>query len=193
MNIEELISLAYKNFDKGDVNRDKLQLFVEQRIKSFMGTRNYSYDVIDSVMDYMWTEPFRGFLWASFLMEKKGASSLEDLKSMIETITRIKNLSKKAEDNASELGCDEMLFKQEEEKDAKIKIDWFLDSVDINDISTAYDGFLTIIPVFSRYFEKVMVMDEDLSVRTNRLRFLQSVDINVLSCFPDLSKLSIPK
>ncbi|MBT5954316.1 glycine--tRNA ligase subunit beta, partial [bacterium] len=193
LNVKDLIDFAYGNFDKGEVNRVKLDAFVEQRIKSFMGTRNYSYDVIDSVMESMWTYPLTGFSWAEFLMDKKGDSSLDALKSIIETSARIKNLSKKANDNGAKLGYDETLFKQEEEKDAKIKIDWFLKSVDINDISAAYDGFLEIIPIFVRYFEKVMVMDEDSSVRMNRLGFLQSVDISVLSRFPDLNKLSIPK
>ena len=51
-----------------------------------------------------------------------------------------------------------------------------------------YEKLATFVPIIDKFFEDVMVMDEDVSVRNNRLRILAKVDDEFLK-LADFTKI----
>jgi glycyl-tRNA synthetase beta chain len=111
------------------------------------------------------------------------SESIEDLTALHK---RVKNITKKSE----RFFVSEDFLKEKEEqllfevfKETKIK---FKSSIVENNYIQACSQFLEMKPVIDSFFDKVLVMAEDVKLRQNRIALLQRLD-ELLSEIADFS------
>lgn len=170
-----------------EVGREKIQQefadFMRLRVKNVLGDST-RYDVIDAVIDD--TDDIFAVTLKAAAVEQFLATP--DSTKVIQSFVRVSNLAKKAE--STELNAE--LFTLDAEKvlygafaaikvaaDELVAKKDFLGSLDVlKKLSTPIDSF----------FDSVMVMDEDLAIRKNRLALLKSID-NLLAQIADFGKI----
>ncbi|MBR4641695.1 MAG: glycine--tRNA ligase subunit beta [Selenomonadaceae bacterium] len=188
LSISEVVEVSMdllKITDK--VGREKIQQevadFMRLRVKNVL-SGSTRYDVIDAVIDDV-DDIFAVTLKAAALEQFLAAP---DSTKIIQSFVRVGNLAKKAE--STELNAE--LFTLDAEKvlhgafaaikvaaDELIAKKDFLGALDVlKKLSTPIDSF----------FDSVMVMDENLTVRKNRLALLKSID-NLLAKIADFGKI----
>ena len=158
-----------------EVGREKIQQnvadFMRLRVKNIL-SGSVRYDVIDAVLDAA-DDVFAVTLKADAVEQ---FLKTPDAAKVIQSFVRVSNLAKKAE--SDELNAE--LFTLDAEKilhgafaaikvaaDELVAKKDFLGALDVlKKISTPIDSF----------FDSVMVMDEDLTVRRNRLALLKAID-----------------
>ena len=158
-----------------EVGREKIQLnvadFMRLRVKNIL-SNSTRYDVIDAVLDDV-DDVFAVTLKAEAVEQ---FLKTPDAVKVVQSFVRVSNLAKKAE--SDELNAE--LFTLDAEKilhgafaaikvaaDELVAKKDFLGALDVlKKISTPIDSF----------FDSVMVMDEDLTIRRNRLALLKAID-----------------
>ena len=161
--------------------------FIKLRFRNLLLDQKIRYDVVDAVLaDERNTDLYDLYLRAralhAFVMENTAAD-------MIQAATRVNNLSGKAE---SDVPVNESLFREMAEKDL-YKVVRKLDT-DMIPLTVRYDyaGALHLLgelkePV-NRFFDDVMVMDQDERIKNNRLALLNAVK-DLMNNVGDLSKI----
>ena len=188
LSLSAIVELAMDLLNITDeVGREKIQQefadFMRLRVKNVLGNST-RYDVIDAVLDDV-DDIFAVTLKASALEQ---FLATPDSTKIIQSFVRVGNLAKKSESTemiaelftldaekvlygafaAIKVAADELVAKKD-----------FLGALDVlKKISTPIDSF----------FDSVMVMDEDLTVRKNRLALLKSID-NLLAKIADFGKI----
>ena len=186
--IREVVEVAMdllKITDK--VGREKIQQevadFMRLRVKNVLGNST-RYDVIDAVIedvDDIFAVTLKAAAVEQFL-------KTPDSTKIIQSFVRVANLAKKSE--STELNAE--LFTLDAEKvlygafaAMKVAADELLDKKD-------YLGALDVLKKLSTpidsFFDSVMVMDEDLTVRKNRLALLKATE-NLLAKIADFGKI----
>lgn len=171
------------------VGREKLQNdvaeFMKLRVKNFL-SNSARYDVVDSVIenvDDIYSLNLKVAALGNFL-------ETPDAVKNIQSFVRVSNLAKKA-DSAN---VNETLIKL----DAEQKLYQAFNAVKVvageliakNDFNGALDALKKLSAPIDGFFDSVMVMDENLEIRNNRLALLKSID-NLLAKIADFSKLVI--
>ena len=169
------------------VGREKLQQevadFMRLRVKNVL-SGSTRYDVIDAVLDDV-DDVFAVTLKAAALEQ---FLATPDSTKIIQSFVRVGNLAKKAESTA----LDAELFTLDAEKvlyrafaAMKVAADELIDKKD-------YLGALDVLKKLSTpidsFFDSVMVMDEDLTIRRNRLALLKAID-DLLAKIADFGKI----
>jgi glycyl-tRNA synthetase beta chain len=188
--LEPLIRLSVLNFAKNDgemqqnfkIIRDLFAARLENYLKDYL---KYRYDVVNSVMgeDTL-------FIHDKFLKAQAVAKLVDT--GMVEPLAvlqrRLKNICSDFERcNFSE----EMLQEKEEKilsdvfKESKPRID---DLIMKKNFLQASSEILEMKPIIDRFFEKILVMDKNVSLRKNRIALLQRLD-ELLSGVADFSLL----
>ncbi|MBR0260551.1 MAG: glycine--tRNA ligase subunit beta [Selenomonadaceae bacterium] len=188
LSIREVVELAMdllKITDK--VGREKIQQevadFMRLRVKNVLSSST-RYDVIDAVLDDV-DDIFAVTLKAAAVEQfLKTPDSTKNVQSFV----RVGNLAKKAE--STELNAE--LFTLDAEKVlygafAAIKVATD-ELVDKKDFFGALDVLKKLSTPIDSFFDSVMVMDEDLTIRKNRLALLKSID-NLFAKIADFGKI----
>ena len=167
--------------------RDKIQKevadFMRLRVKNVLGN-SMRYDVIDAVIDDVddiFAVTLRAAAVEQFL-------KTPDATKNIQSFVRVGNLAKKAE--TTELDAE--LFTLDAEKVlyqafAAIKV-VAGELIDKKDYLGALDALKKLSTPIDSFFDSVMVMDENLTLRKNRLALLKSID-NLLGKIADFGKI----
>ena len=153
--------------------------FIRLRLKNVLETEKIRYDVADAAL-FNVDDPFdvyeRAVAVAKFVTEDNAAKVLQ-------SFVRVGNIAEKGEN----MPVDSDLFKEGEEE---ILYDVYLSQHIMK--ATTYDETLENLALLSEpidaYFDKVMVMDDDLAVRCNRLAMMKSID-NLLRSVADFEKI----
>lgn len=156
--------------------------FIRLRLKNVL--ESFRYDVVDAVLqdvDDIYGIKLRAEALADFLKTEKATEGLQAL-------TRVHNLAAKA-DNAE---VDATRFVNDAEKalfDAYNDVaDLVSARIGVRDYASAIHSLMTITAPINRFFDDVMVMDKDETIRTNRLGLLKAIDALSL-CIADFSKI----
>ena len=167
--------------------REKIQKevadFMRLRVKNVLGN-SMRYDVIDAVIDDV-DDIFAVTLKAAAVEQfLKTPDAVKNVQSFV----RVGNLAKKAE--STELDAE--LFTLDAEKVlyqafAAIKV-VAGELIDKKDYLGALDALKKLSTPIDSFFDSVMVMDEDLTVRQNRLALLKSID-ELLARIADFAKI----
>ncbi|WP_449537012.1 glycine--tRNA ligase subunit beta [Ferdinandcohnia sp. Marseille-Q9671] len=173
INLEELFDYVLDLFvvaniaksEKQEIDKELVQFF-KLRIKHELNSRNIRYDIIDAVL---------GTSIGNVGLIIKKAEMLEkmkeqpDFKPMIESLSRVVNISKKGE----KADIDPSLFQSDEEKhlyekfiEVKPKV---IESLENHQVEDAFRILASLRELIDQYFEHTMVMAEDKSIRNNRL------------------------
>ncbi|MBQ4494887.1 MAG: glycine--tRNA ligase subunit beta [Selenomonadaceae bacterium] len=188
LSIREVVALAMDLLNITDeTKRDKIQSdvadFMRLRIRNVL-SNSTRYDVIDAVIDDV-DDVFAVMLKAAALEQ---FLKTPDATKTVQSFVRVSNLAKKAD--SAEMIPEQ--FKLDAEKVlhgafAAIKV-----ATDELIAKKDYLGALDVLKKLSTpidsFFDSVMVMDEDLAVRRNRLALLKSID-NLLAKIADFVKI----
>ncbi|MBM7558632.1 glycine--tRNA ligase subunit beta [Marinitoga litoralis] len=174
--VSEIINVDYRDNDIAD--------FFKNRFETYLSKKDIVSDVINTVT-LNWNRPLRALLSAQSL--NKVVNS-EDFKVFIKTFQRVQNISK----NHNTLEYDGRLFKVEAEKtlfDAYLTVkNKMEEKIEHLDYDGAIVELLKLKDDIDNYFDNVFVMDEDESIRINRLSFLKNI-ANLFLEFGDITKL----
>ncbi len=188
MSISAIVELAMDLLNITDkVAREKIQVdvadFMRLRVKNVLGNST-RYDVIDAVIDDV-DDVFAVTLKAAAVEQ---FLKTPDATKTIQSFVRVSNLAKKAETT----DLDAELFKLDAEKilygafaAIKVAAD---ELVEKKDFLGALDVLKKLSTPIDSFFDSVMVMDEDLTIRKNRLELLKSID-NLLAKIADFGKI----
>ena len=188
LSIAEIVELAMDLLNITDkVGREKIQQevadFMRLRVKNVL-SNSTRYDVIDAVLDDV-DDVFAVTLKASAVEQ---FLKTPDATKNIQSFVRVGNLAKKAE--TTEINSE--LFTLDAEKvlhgafaAIKVAADELIDK---KDFLGALDVLKKLSTPIDSFFDSVMVMDENLAVRTNRLALLKSID-DLLGKIADFGKI----
>lgn len=159
--------------------------FIGLRLKNVLSDEGIRYDIIDSVIDA--DNPYVTFLKAK-AVEKFVQN--ENSVPFIQSFVRVMNIAKNADISA----IHENLFKTDEEKNlfsAYKKADQAVDQSAVNhDFEGSLEALKNLSAPIDKFFDKVMVMDKDESIKKNRLALMKEID-ELLKSICDFSKLVI--
>ena len=169
------------------VGREKIQKefadFMRLRVKNVLGNAT-RYDVIDAVIDDVddvFTVTLKAAAVEQFL-------KMPDATKNIQSFVRVGNLAKKAES----LEMDAELFTLDAEKVLYKAFEAIKvvagELIDKKDFLGALDALKKLSTPIDSFFDSVMVMDENLTVRQNRLALLKSID-ELLARIADFGKI----
>ena len=184
--ISEVVELAM-DLLKITNGRDKIQQevadFMRLRVKNVL-SNSTRYDVIDAVIDDV-DDIFSVTLKAAAVEQ---FLKTPDATKNIQSFVRVGNLAKKAE--TTELDAE--LFTLDAEKVlyqafAAIKV-VAGELIDKKDYLGALDALKKLSTPIDSFFDSVMVMDENLTIRKNRLALLKSID-TLLAKIADFGKI----
>ena len=168
-----------------DALEAKIYAFFEQRVRNILNDNAISFDVAEAVIAAGYDNVSETLLKAQALQEFKSNSAFEGLMTVY---TRANNLAKKAEN----MDMREEYLTNEAEKslfDGIIQADI---EMELLESQRKYKQcFLTVAKLdekVNQFFESVMVMDEDLNIRANRLAMLAQFT-SLTKTIADLSKL----
>lgn len=172
-----------------EVGREKIQAdfaeFIKLRLKNVLSD-SIRYDVIDAVIDDV-DDVFSVTLKAQAVEQ---FLNTPDAVKNIQSFVRVSNLAKKADSaevdaNLIQLEAEQVLYKAFEA--VKIVAGELIDK---KDFIGALDALKKLSAPIDSFFDSVMVMDENLEVRKNRLALLKSID-EVFAKIADFGKLVI--
>ena len=188
ISLSEVVELAMDLLKITDtVGREKIQKefadFIRLRVKNVL-SNSTRYDIIDAVIedvDNIFAVTLKAAAVEQFL---KTSDAIKNIQSFV----RVSNLAKKAE--STELNAE--LFTLDAEKIlyqafAAVKV-VAEELIDKKDYLGALDALKKLSAPIDSFFDSVMVMDEDLTVRKNRLALLKSAD-NLLAKIADFGKI----
>ena len=171
------------------VGREKIQKdfseFIKLRVKNILSD-SIRYDVIDSVIydvDDVCSVTLKAQAVEQFV-------ATPDAVKNIQSFVRVSNLAKKSDsaevaENLIQLEAEQVLYKAFE----AIKI-VAGELIDKKDFIGALDALKKLSAPVDSFFDAVMVMDENLEIRKNRLALLKSID-NLFSKIADFGKLVV--
>ena len=190
ISISKIVELAMDLLKVTDsVGREKIQNdvaeFMRLRVKNFL-SNSARYDVIDAVIgnvDDIYILTLKAAALENFLQTPDAVKN-------IQSFVRVFNLAKKSDS----VDVDETLIKLEAEQ----KLYHAFNAVKVvagelvakKDFNGALDAAKKLSAPIDSFFDSVMVMDENLEIRKNRLALLKSID-NLLGEIADFSKLVI--
>ena len=188
INLSEVVNLAMELLKVTDaVGREKLQSefaeFMKLRVKNFLADST-RYDVIDAVIsdvDDICAVILKAAAVEQFL-------KTPDAAKIIQAFVRVANIARKTDStkiNAELMTIDaeNVLYRAFEA--VKVAADELIDK---KDFIGALDILKKLAAPIDAYFDSVMVMDENLEVRANRLALLKSVD-NLISKIADFKEI----
>ena len=119
--------------------------------------------------------------------------SAPDFEPIAVAFKRVVNIIKKADPADTGTRLDIRLFSDESEKDLFSLVNRIGKQVDqdvaAGDIDAAFTAISSIRPAVDRFFDAVMVMDKDVSVRKNRLALLRKIS-EMFVRLADFSRIS---
>ena len=150
----------------------ELRQFILERLKHYLCDQGYATREVNAAMDApLGTLPDL----ASRLEALKAFMRLDSADSLVEANKRIGNILRKS-DYVSESSIDEDMMVIEEEKQLFAEISEISEKLKLLYEQQNYSAGLELLAGLSdstnAFFDKVMVMDEDLTVRNNRLNLL---------------------
>ncbi|MCK5558042.1 MAG: glycine--tRNA ligase subunit beta, partial [Candidatus Hydrogenedentes bacterium] len=175
-----------KGISPGDIEQEILKFF-EQRLEGLLlDSKGYSLDIVQSVIGLSADTPLREIIGRlDALQAFKKYSAYNDF---LMAIKRVRNIT--PEEELSPI--DGTLLKAEEEQDlmrALESVKAVGDMIAESNYAGALERLLELTGPVNNFFDKVLVMDEDMAVRGNRLALLKDIWATA-SALADFSKLS---
>ena len=175
---------------------DRLVEFLQERTAYYLqSVKGLHYDTVRAVVpgNKSFPAPSKALERGKALERVRDTEDFQALAAAAKRTRNILEKSAKAEDFGEAARVDAALFRAQEERDlyeayhaARTAVDGFEAQ---SDYASAFLRLAQLRPVVDRFFDKVLVMDPDLSVRANRLRLLAELMAMVFSRFADLSQI----
>ena len=183
--IEILNGETSAKLPKDRSEENEISDFIRDRVKQYLQVSDYKYDVIDAVLASSQQDPIQMLAAAKTLQTHHDDA---DFKPVVESLTRITNILKKAKFKTNN-EVDDSLFDSQSEAELFAGVNELQDQEDLA-ISDLYKGFVELQPVIDNYFETNMILAKDENVKNNRLAQLAKVN-ELADRMGDLSQLVI--
>lgn len=185
----DLLDLALENFDFEDMDKQSvksdLMSFFELRLKNLFTDMGIRYDVVDAIINIEDSNPFDLLIRAKDLDAWVKNNSVTEA---LQTFSRISNISKEAIAGK----VDEALFTHDNE--AKLNTAYNSIKAEVEamlarrEYVKALELLISIKDSVDAFFDSVMIMDENMDIRANRLAMLSNIRTTMESV-ADLSKI----
>ena len=185
----DLLDLALENFDFEDMDKKSvksdLMSFFELRLKNLFTDMGIRYDVVDAIINIEDSNPFDLLIRAKDLDAWVKNNSVTEA---LQTFSRISNISKEAIAGK----VDEALFAHDSE--AKLNTAYNSIKAEVEamlarrEYVKALELLISIKDSVDAFFDSVMIMDENMDIRANRLAMLSNIRTTMESV-ADLSKI----
>ena len=171
--------------DRAKVEADVLD-FLKQRMINVFTDMKYRKDIVLAVLDRDADNITNALEIVKVISEKLALNKLE---ALLQVAKRVTNIITKGNNNVT---VKEKLFKDEIEKtlyaEAKRIAEEAEKSIKENEYADYFEKLFTLVPTIDKYFETVIVMDEDKNVRDNRIGQLTYI-MNLFDRIAYLNKL----
>ncbi|MBI3244218.1 MAG: glycine--tRNA ligase subunit beta [Chloroflexi bacterium] len=161
---------AFQPIPLSNETYDQISDFIAGRLRVLLIDSSFRYDVVDAVLAERWHDPYQA---KKSVMELSEWVARPDWPTTLAAYSRCVRITR---DQKQQFEVIPANFATEAEKnlwDAYQSAPTTLEAV------TSADGFLTaftpLIPAITKFFDEVLVMDEDAKVRENRLGLLQKI------------------
>ena len=185
----DLLDLALENFDFEDMDKQTvksdLMSFFELRLKNLFTDMGIRYDVVDAIINIEDSNPFDLLIRAKDLDAWVKNNRVTEA---LQTFSRISNISKEAIAGK----VDEALFAHDSE--AKLNTAYNSIKAEVEamlarrEYVKALELLISIKDSVDAFFDSVMIMDENMDIRANRLAMLSNIRTTMESV-ADLSKI----
>ncbi len=179
MDLYNSLKQAAAQFDKkikSDLVVDEVFDYILERLRSYFAERNFAPDIVDSVLANRPTSPSD---IAARIKAIANFRNLPDADSLAAANKRIRNILKKI-DHTDISEVDKNLFKEDAENVLHSSLNKLSNEVEELFNQFEYEKALNKLaylrqPV-DQFFDDVMVMDEDETLKTNRIALLYKID-----------------
>ncbi|WEV36133.1 glycine--tRNA ligase subunit beta [Lactobacillus sp. ESL0677] len=168
---------------KSESQDEEIASFIRDRINQYLQKNKFKYDIIDAVLASSQQDPIQILTAATVLQSHHDD---EQFKPVVESLTRINNILKKAKFKG-QVQINPELFSDVTENELYAGVQNLQSLTDLTEI---YDGFVKLQPVIDRYFDTNMIMAKDEAVKNNRLAQLNAIG-DLAERLGNLSKLVI--
>ena len=155
--------------DRAKVEADVLE-FLKQRMINVFTDMKYRKDIVLAVLDRDADNITNALEIVKVISEKLALNKLE---ALLQVAKRVTNIITKGNNNVT---VKEKLFKEEIEKtlyaEAKRIGEEAEKSIKENEYADYFEKMISLVPTIDKYFEAVIVMDEDKNIRENRINQL---------------------
>ncbi len=145
-------------------------LFIVDRLHNYLRDEGYAHDVVDAVVAVQGHNPAGASRAVKILSEwvKK-----DDWDATLDSFARCVRITRDLEKTYP---VNPKLFTEEAAINLNKAVEKAIQSKPVSgDLEGFFNVFTTLIPGISAFFDQVLVMDEDQSVRENRLGLLQTI------------------
>ena len=153
--------------------------FILKRLQVVLRDRDYRHDVLEAVLSVQGYNPWRALQSIEQLTRWIGR---EDWPIILDSFARCIRILPETEDLVS---VDNGLFSSDCEMDLWEALSNIVPSDTVDDF---LNSFAVIVPAITSFFEEVLVMSDDLDVRSNRIALLRSVS-QLADGLVDMSKM----
>lgn len=187
--IMAIIASAFDNYNQS-FNEDDIYNFVIERIKYFAQRENTNYDIINAVAVLKLSDIYDIILRARVLHRYR-YSKTDEFNDLVVGQKRVANILKNVKiDNRVII----RLFKDEQEKLLYDKSMQIKDEIDYNIKMKNYvevlNSYFSLRPDIDKFFDEVMVMLDDKTIRENRLGLMKHIR-ELFLIFADFSEIII--
>lgn len=189
INLNSLFQIAIEEYEvngllvrsKEDILAD-LNDFFDLRLKNLLQDKGIRYDIIDAVLETSKDNIKEVVNKAEILLEELNDSGFKDV---IDSFTRILNIVSKAEKSDFNPNT---FIESEEQNLYNHFVDIQKKLLDTEDSKLIFQELKTLKEPIDLYFDKVMVMVDDMNLRQQRLGLLLTI-ANYLKKYADFSKI----
>jgi glycyl-tRNA synthetase beta chain len=190
LDLEPLIRLAALHFAKNDadllLNVKTIRELFAGRLESYLKDHlHFRYDVVNAVMGQGHVAVYDQFLRAQAVATLAESGMAEPLAALHRRLKNIGSDFERCHFSEGELKEKEEKILSDVFKESKPRID---DLLMKKNFLQAGSEILEMKPIIDGFFEKILVMDKNLSLRKNRIALLQRID-ELLSGVADFSLL----
>jgi glycyl-tRNA synthetase beta chain len=183
---------AEKKFSAGSGFQDAIRLFFRERLEFYLrDVHGFAYDVVNAVLAADAQDVVDALARAQAVAKVR---PLSDFESISIAFKRMKNILRQASEAGREVApkVEASVLQDDAEKDLAAQAPRTAEQVETLRTARKYDEALLEIaklrPAVDKFFDKVMVMVEDVRVRGNRLALLQTL-VNEFSTIADFSEI----
>lgn len=164
--------------------QEEIGSFFKLRVKHILQEKGIRYDIIEAVLAKTGTLSETQETAAVLMKHKDDVN----FKETMEALSRVVNISKKAEDDYR---MDPSLFENDQEKELysayeRLQAEWEASGT----MNSRYELLAELKPSIERYFEHTMVMAEDEKMKQNRLAFMDRLASFILD-FADVPAVMV--
>lgn len=172
IDLNKLLEKSASAFDIDSNTMEKIRSFVRLRLQVQLREKGFRHEVVELVLQTVSNRPLQAFRMAETLEKRSDEVWFTDL---ITAAVRVKNLLNKSGSTAVEVDLSKLVEPSEKklyekllvlEEDVRVSVDMF-------DWEKLASVLAELAPVIAQFFNDVLVMDEDIALRNNRLALLK--------------------